>query len=100
MAMFRRMPATRMNAYFFGLPSWRNLAKGMVEMASKAMIKALIVMYSGCFSIPMNEAIGCLSKMVSMVIITVLMIRDVMMVLYTSFSCSFFCMYLKYAVSK
>jgi len=95
MVIFNKIPATLMNAYFLGLPSRRNLANGMVDMVSNAMINALMVIYSGCLLIPMKEAMGCLKKIVSAVIMIVLMIRELRMVLYTSFSCSFFCMYLK-----
>lgn len=69
-----------MKANFLGLPSCRSLANGRADRESKAMMNALMVIYSGCFSMPIKFAMGWLNRMMSAVIKVVLVINVVVMV--------------------
>ena len=53
------MPAIRMTAYFMGRLSCLSLAKGRALSASKPMMMALSVTYSGWLASPINPAMDC-----------------------------------------
>src|SRR5579875_1322382 len=81
-AILMMMPAMRTVAYFMGLPSKRNLAKAKVDRASKPMIKALQVIYSGWWRMPIISAIAPLNTTIKAVKAMVLKMRDMVAVLY------------------
>src|SRR6476469_5093255 len=87
-AILINIPAMRTVANFTGRPSNRSLANASVVKASKAMIKALQVKYSGCSFMPIRVANGLLKKINILVNRAVLIIKDTRDVLNTSRSCS------------
>src|SRR5450432_345526 len=80
-SIFTSIVAIRIAANFFGLFSFLSLAKGNELNASKPMISAHMVIYSGCPGSPMNAATGALNNTVRAVIHTVEIRREVLSVL-------------------